>query len=107
MHVDIQSNPLIMKKSLKDFNEMTKLLKIISDKNRLRILYLLKDGPKCVCEIWPALNLRQNLTSHHLKILSETDLIESNKQGLKVFYKLNNKTINQQLINLQSFLNQK
>ena len=65
-------------------------LKIIAEENRLKILCILsKHDEKCVCEIWQCLNLPQNLTSHHLKVLKDFGLITSRKKGLNVFYALN------------------
>ena len=95
------------KKVVRDLKKTVDFLKIVAEENRVRILCMLKDGPKCVCEIWPALDLPQNLISHHLGVLKEFGLVKSNKQGLKVFYELNVKNLNKQLINLQLFLKPK
>jgi len=92
------------KKAANDIKKTADFLKVIAEGNRIRILCMLKDGPKCVCEIWPALNLPQNLTSHHLGVLKEFGLVKSNKQGLKVFYELNDANLNKQLNNLNLFL---
>ncbi len=78
------------RKSIKD---LQKFLKVIGDENRLRILCLLKGGELCVCDICQALKIPQNLTSHHLKTLKDLKLVSSEKKGLKVTYKLNNKEI--------------
>jgi len=66
--------------------KLEKYLKAISDENRLAILNLLKQGPLCVCEIFPALNIPQNLTSHHLKALRDSKLVESKRKGTKIIY---------------------
>ncbi len=81
------------KKTTKDLSQTVNFLKIIAEENRLKILCLLRDGEHCVCEIWPNLDLSQNLVSHHLKVLRDFKLIESRKEGLKVFYFLNKKEI--------------
>lgn len=80
-------------------------LKIIAEENRLKIFCILKDGEKCVCEIWQDLKLPQNLTSHHLKVLKDYNLINSRKDGLKVFYSLNKKEIEQYSKILNKLLN--
>lgn len=67
------------------------ILKIIADESRLSILYFLKDGEQCVCKIFEKLNLSQSLTSHHLKILKDADLILGEKRGLWVYYSLTKK----------------
>ena len=89
---------------VKKLTQTVDFLKIIAEENRVRILCLLKHGPKCVCEIWPALGLSQNLASHHLGILKEAGLIKSRRQGLKIFYSLKGEKIKQKLNNLKSFL---
>jgi len=92
-------------KSEKNIKQATEFLKIISEENRLKILCILRDGEKCVCEIWQFLNLPQNLISHHLKVLKDFGLISSRKESLKVFYKLNRKTLTKHTKLLNKFLN--
>lgn len=92
------------KKSIAKLLKVVEFLKVISDENRLKILCLLRNGEKCVCEIWQYFELPQNLTSHHLKVLKNFKLVESRKEGLKVFYSINNKTINKYLRLLNKFI---
>jgi len=93
------------KKSDLKVENLAKALKKISEPNRLKILCLLKDGEKCVCDIWQCLNLPQNLVSHHLKVLKDLNLIFSKKVGLKVFYRLNQKVVKKYLKGLEKTLN--
>ena len=88
-----------------NLSQTAEFLKIISEKNRLKILCLLKDGEKCVCDIWRCLELPQNLVSHHLRVLKDLNLISSKKVGLKVFYKLNKKVAEKYVKLLNKFLN--
>ncbi len=74
-------------------NNLADFLKIIAEPNRLKILCLLKNDKRCVCEIWQALNLPQNLISSHLKILRQAKLIDFKKDGLKVYYFINKQNI--------------
>lgn len=66
--------------------ELNNYLGAICDENRLAILSILKDGPLCVCQIFSELNMPQNLTSHHLKVLKNCGLIESQRKGTKILY---------------------
>jgi len=84
--------------------QAVEFLRVISDENRLKILCLLRDKEKCVCDIWQYFELPQNLTSHHLKVLKNFNLVESRKEGLKVFYSINNKAINKYLKLLNKFI---
>jgi len=88
------------KKSIEEIAITADFLRVIAEDNRLKILCLLKNGEKCVCEIWQFLNLPQNLTSHHLKVLKDFGLLDSRKDGLKIYYSLsdnNLKTCKEQL----------
>lgn len=77
------------KKSLAEISQIAEFLKILSEENRLKILCLLKEKTLCVCDIWHYLNLAQNLTSHHLKVLKDFGLVSSKQDGLKVMYSIN------------------
>ncbi|MDD2732147.1 MAG: metalloregulator ArsR/SmtB family transcription factor [Candidatus Pacebacteria bacterium] len=81
------------KKSKNNLDQTTEFLKVIAEPNRLKILCILRKQEKCVCEIWQFLDLPQNLISHHLKVLKDFGLIGSRKEGTKVFYFLNKKSI--------------
>lgn len=97
------------KKSMADLAKTVEFLKVIGEDNRLKILCLLKQGEICVCEIWQHLHLSQNLVSHHLKVLTDFGLLLSKKDGLRVYYSLNKKTINEysKLLNNHLKLNAK
>jgi len=92
-------------KSKQDLKQAVGFLKVISEENRLKILCILQKQEMCVCEIWQHLDLPQNLASHHLKVLKDFDLISSKKESLKVFYKLNQKTLIKHTKLLNKFLN--
>ncbi len=76
-------------------------LKVLAEENRLKIMCTLRSGEKCVCDIWRFLDLPQNLASHHLKILKDFKLIDSRKDGLKVYYSINSNEMSK----YNSFLN--
>ena len=92
-------------KSGEKIRQVLDFLKIISEKNRIKILRLLEKDEKCVCEIWQYLKLPQNLVSHHLKVLKDFDLISSRKEGVKIFYKINKKIVTKYLNLLNKYLN--
>ena len=63
-----------------------KILKTISDPNRLKILEILRHGEACQCEIIPLIEQSQPTVSRHLKLLEDAGLIKSRKDGTRVFY---------------------
>ncbi len=64
------------------------ILKALAHPTRLQILELLKEGEKCVCEIVPQLQMEQSNVSRHLNVLKKEGLVNSRKEGLKVFYQV-------------------
>ena len=65
-----------------------KVMKALSDPNRVKIIKMLQQRVLCVCELKAALNLAQPTVSKHLKLLEEAGLVESDKDGLWVNYRL-------------------
>lgn len=68
--------------------EFIKVMKALSDPNRVKVIKLLQRRVLCVCEIQAALGLAQSSVSKHLKILEEAGLIRFSKDGLWVNYQL-------------------
>ena len=66
----------------------TKVMKSLSDPNRVKILKLLQQKMLCVCELQCALRISQPNVSKHLKILEDAGLVESQKEGLWVNYRI-------------------
>ncbi len=66
--------------------EFTKVMKALSDPNRVKILKMLQQQSLCVCEIQAALDIAQPTVSNHLKVLEEAGLVYSRKDGLWVNY---------------------
>jgi|UPI0003626A6B ArsR family transcriptional regulator len=65
------------------------LFKGLSDPVRLRISYLLTQRePLCVCHITDALALPQSTVSRHLNILKQCNVVEAERKGTWVYYRL-------------------
>ncbi len=65
-----------------------KVFKALCDENRLMILDLLKDGEQCACVMLETLNIAQSTLSHHMKILVESGLVVSRRDGKWTHYGL-------------------
>ena len=65
-----------------------KVMKAISDSNRVKILKMLQHKTMCVCEMREALQLAQPTVSKHLKLLEDAGLVMSSKDGIWVNYNL-------------------
>ena len=69
-------------------NGFIKIMKALSDPNRVKIIKMLQQRPLCVCEIRSALGISQPNVSNHLRILENVGLVEYYKEGLWVNYYL-------------------
>ncbi|MBE9544007.1 MAG: winged helix-turn-helix transcriptional regulator, partial [Proteobacteria bacterium] len=63
-----------------------KVMKALSDPNRVKIIKLLQQKMMCVCELQGALKIAQPTVSKHLKVLEEAGLVDYVKDGLWVNY---------------------
>ena len=61
----------------------------LSDDTRLRIVDLLRDGERCVCELQDWLGMSQSALSFHLKTMKDAGLLSDRRQGRWVYYRLN------------------
>lgn len=68
--------------------EFIKVMKAVSDPNRVRILKMLQHRSLCVCEIQSALKVAQPTVSKHLRLLESAGLVSSRKDGAWVNYHL-------------------
>lgn len=72
--------------------QLATLLKAIADPTRLQLISYINasnNSEACVCNLTEPLALTQPTVSHHLKVLTEAGLIEREKRGTWVWYKLN------------------
>jgi ArsR family transcriptional regulator len=66
------------------------LLKALADPTRLTMVASLckANGPICICDFTAGLELSQPTISHHMAKLKEVGLVESEKQGIWIYYRL-------------------
>lgn len=69
--------------------DVTMICKALGDSNRLKIVKLLTDGEMCACQLLEAFEINHSTLSHHMKVLSECDLINARKDGKWSYYTLN------------------
>jgi len=64
------------------------IAKALSDPIRVQLVDVLRKHPGkvCVCELVPLFDVTQPTISHHLKVLRDAGLVESERQGLWAFY---------------------
>src|SRR5271163_2361564 len=60
----------------------------LADENRLRLLYLMKEGEICVCYLQGVLQTNQPKISRHLAYLKRAGLVEARRDGKWMHYRL-------------------
>jgi ArsR family transcriptional regulator len=85
--------PTVFKTSLpkKDAEALAALFKALSDPVRLRVLSFIAaqpDGEACVCHVTEPAGVSQPTASHHLKVLHDAGLLEREKRGAWVYYRV-------------------
>ncbi|MCZ7373580.1 ArsR/SmtB family transcription factor [Micromonospora sp. WMMC250] len=65
------------------------LFKALGDPIRLRLMSMIASVPEmCVCDLTPAFNLSGPTISHHLRVLREAGLVDSERRGTWVWYRV-------------------
>ena len=64
------------------------ILKVLAQPTRLKILELIRNGEKCICEIVPAINGEQSNISRHISLMQKSHLVTTRKDGVKVMVKV-------------------
>jgi ArsR family transcriptional regulator len=69
--------------------DLARMFKALADPVRLRLLSLVASherGEACVCDLSGSFDLTQPTISHHLKVLREAGMLESERRGTWVYY---------------------
>src|SRR5919106_4210396 len=70
---------------------MAGIAKALADPVRLQLVDVLRKnaGKVCVCELVPLFDLSQPTVSHHLKVLRDAGIVDSERRGLWAYYYVN------------------
>jgi ArsR family transcriptional regulator len=77
--------------SMEQAEQVAPLLKALADPVRLRLLSLVAShdgGEACICDLNEAFDLSQPTISHHMKVLYEAGLVDRDKRGVWVYYRI-------------------
>jgi ArsR family transcriptional regulator len=66
--------------------ELAELFKVFGDATRIKILFALFEKEMCVLEITEELGMTQSAISHQLKILKQSKLVGSRREGKQMIY---------------------
>jgi ArsR family transcriptional regulator, arsenate/arsenite/antimonite-responsive transcriptional repressor len=69
--------------------DLAATFKALGDPTRVAIVNRLASAPEvCVCDLTAAFELSQPTVSHHLRVLREVGLVESESRGTWAYYRL-------------------
>lgn len=90
-----------------EWDSLLTCLRALADPNRLQIFNLLMQGTQCNCELGEQLGLPPNLISHHLAVLRQAGLVETQRDAVDsrwIYYSVNRTQLEKLATALQTFL---
>lgn len=87
-HPHVVNSALDMMPTDVEISKLSDTFKIFGDNTRLRIIYALYMGEMCVCDISESLSISQSAVSHQLRLLRNTRLVKTRREGKSIFYSL-------------------
>jgi len=91
----------------KSYTEYVPAFKAISDETRLKIIDMLSCGEMCACKILEEFSISQSTLSYHMKILSESGLVNAVRDGAWMRYTLNKEKTDEILAFFTNITNEK
>lgn len=68
--------------------DLSDMFKIFGDQTRMKILMALESGELCVCDIAAVMNMSQSAISHQLRVLKQSNIVKTRRQGKVVYYSI-------------------
>ena len=82
---------------MKDYKKYALIFKSMGDETRLKIVSMISKEELCACKILSELNITQPTLSYHMKLLVDSGIASSKKDGSWVRYSINKKILNDAL----------
>lgn len=78
---------------VKDYKKYAIYLKALGDETRVKIFHMLSNGELCACTILEEFHITQPTLSYHMKILCNSGLVHSRKDGIWMRYSINEESL--------------
>ncbi|MHC4664704.1 MAG: ArsR/SmtB family transcription factor [Planctomycetota bacterium] len=72
---------------------VAEVLKAVGHPVRLQIVELLEEGEKCVGDIAKAVGGKQAITSQHLNMMRDKGVLSCRREGARVYYRIENRSV--------------
>ena len=73
-----------------DFQIIADIFKQLSDPTRIRIFWILCHCEECVINISAMMEMSSPAVAHHLRLLRDSGLIQSRRDGKETYYRVSN-----------------
>jgi ArsR family transcriptional regulator len=83
--IDININ---LKKMQASADDACRLMKVLSNRDRMMLLCQIGQGEKCVSELEDCLDIHQPTLSQQLTVLRNEELVETRREGKQIYYSL-------------------
>lgn len=80
-------------KTDEEYTKISEVFKILSDFTRVKLLEAISEHELCVCDLGHILGITKSAVSHQMKFLKAYDLVNSNRVGKMVYYKIRDENI--------------
>ena len=77
-----------LKKMQASADEACKLMKVLSNRDRMMLLCEMGQGEKCVSEMEASLDIHQPTLSQQLTVLRKEKLVKTRREGKQIYYSL-------------------
>ena len=76
-------------------NRLADIYKIMADRTRCKLLYILQQGEMCVCDIANIMSMSKSSISHQLAKMRELSVVKCRRDGKAIYYSLDDEHISQ------------
>ena len=82
-----------LKKMQASAEDACRLMKVLSNRDRMLLLCEISQGEKCVGELEEALDIHQPTLSQQLTVLRNEELVETRREGKQIYYSLSSSPV--------------
>jgi DNA-binding transcriptional ArsR family regulator len=83
-------NNINLKKMQSSADDACRLMKVLSNRDRMMLLCQISQGEMCVSELEECLDIHQPTLSQQLTVLRNEELVETRREGKQIYYSLSN-----------------
>ncbi|MEY4277388.1 MAG: hypothetical protein RI975_654 [Pseudomonadota bacterium] len=86
----IVKNNINLKKMQSSADDACRLMKVLSNRDRMLLLCQISQGEMCVSELEERLDIHQPTLSQQLTVLRNEELVQTRREGKQIYYSLSN-----------------